>query len=137
LLILLILAAIALFVWWRYRRRPPVAKTILARDLDEIRLDYRQGQADTQAALNAVARLLRRALIAYHGRRETAASTGEAWLEQLAQLVPGAVFSDRQLQWLAHERYRRAGDCEVEALLEACDQWIRHLPREERRHAAD
>ena len=135
LLILLVVAAAAGYAWWRRRRRPAV-KRGLARELDAIRLDYRQGRADERAAVDAATRLLRRALIGYQGRRETAASTGDAWLARLEQLAPEPVFNDQQRQWLARGRYRREAECDVEALLQACEHWIHQLPRESR-HAAN
>ena len=136
LLILLLVAVATGFAWWRRWRRRPAAKPGLARELDAIRADYRQGRADARAAVDAATRLLRRALMGYRGRRETAASTGDAWLAQLEQLAPEPVFSDEQRQWLARGRYRRGAECDVEALLQACDNWIRQLPRESR-HAAN
>ena len=136
LLLAIVMAAVALYIYWHHRCRRPTVKRSLARELETIRSDYRQGDANARLAVNAVARLLRRALIGYRGRRQGAATTGDAWREQLEQLTPGREFSDEQLQWLAHERYRRDAEGDVESLLQACEKWIDQLPRESR-HAAD
>jgi endo-alpha-1,4-polygalactosaminidase (GH114 family) len=125
-----------LFVYWRQRRRRATVKRSLARELAAIRDDYRQGEANARISVNAVARLLRRTLIGYRGRHQAAASTGDAWLEQIGRLTPETVFSQEQLDLLARGRYRRDTECDVEALLQSCEIWIRQLPREGR-HAAD
>ena len=136
LLLGVVIAAAALSVYWRRRRRRPTVKRLLARELEAIRGDYRRGDADARIALDAVARLLRRALIGYRGRRQGAASTGDSLKDQLARLTGEPVFSEQQLQWLARGRYRGEADCDVESLLQACGNWIGQLPRESR-HAAD
>ena len=134
--LLALLAAIAVsLAWWRRRRRHPSARRLLRREVEAMRRGYRQGQADSDSTVTAVARLLRRTLIGYLGRRETAASTGDAWLAQLEQLTPRHGFSPEQLQLLARGRYRRDVDCDVESLLGACEEWVRNLPGEPRRAA--
>lgn len=136
LLLVIGVTVVALFLYWRRRRRRTTMKRSLARELEVIRSDYQRGDADARVAVNAVARLLRRTLIGYRGRRQGAASTGDAWRKQLLQLTPEQVFSDEQLQWLARGRYRHGADGDVESLLRACKDWIDQLPREGR-HAAD
>lgn len=136
-LVVSLFVLLALLVHWlRRRRRYPPLERLSIRELGDIRGDYQAGRADRKAAVGAVARLLRRVLIGYRGRAAAAASTGDAWLGQLEQLVPRQVFSAEQLQLLAHGRYRADADCDVESLLDACEGWIRSLPRG-RRHAAD
>ena len=136
-LLLAFAAVTALLVaGWRRRRRHLATRRLLHREVEALRRGYRQGQADTGSTVMAVARLLRRTLIGYQGRRETAASTGDAWLAQLEELTPQHGFSREQLQLLAHGRYRRDVDCDVESLLGACEEWVRNLPGEPR-HAAD
>jgi hypothetical protein len=136
LLLSLLIAAVVALAWWRRRRRRPSARRLLRRELEAMRRGYRRGNADTGSTVNAVARLLRRTLIGYRGRREAAASTGDAWLAQLEELTPHHGFSPEQLSLLARGRYRPDIDCDVEALLGACEDWIRNLPGEPR-HAAD
>ena len=126
LVILLLLAAGLLWLAWR-RRHQPLAKHSMA-ELEQIRRAYRDGQ-DERATVNAVARLLRRTLISYRGRRLHAATTGANWLAELEQLAPKHGFSPAQLQLLANDRYRARVECDVDSLLQACENWIRKLPR--------
>jgi hypothetical protein len=125
----------AALLWLRNRRRHPPLDRLSIRELGQIRREYDAGRADSGAVVNAVASLLRRVLIGYRGRAAAAASTGEAWRGQLEQLVSRPAFSDEQLQLLARGRYRAGAECDVESLLQACEDWIRSLPRG--RHAAD
>jgi hypothetical protein len=136
LLLLLAALAVAGLLWWRRRRRTPPLSRLSMQELERVRRDYRDGVVDRQATVGSVARLLRRVLIAYRGRDAAAASTGDAWLAQLVELAPQQAFDERQLQWLARQRYRPNADCDVEALLAACEDWMRSLPGEPR-HAAD
>ena len=131
----LLLAAFAWLAWWLWRRRR--ARLSLRREalheLERIRAEYaasarHAGDRDAQA-LRAVASLLRRVLIGYRGRRDSAATTGEDWNRQLRALA-ACGFSAEQLELLAHARYRPACDCDGEALLHACENWIRALPAE-------
>ena len=98
------------------------------REFELIREAHEKGQSE-HATVNAVARLMRRILISYRGREAHAASTGEALLAELEQLAPKHGFSEGQLQLLARERYRAQVDCDVDGLLQACESWIRNLPR--------
>ncbi|HKJ50632.1 MAG TPA: DUF4381 domain-containing protein [Gammaproteobacteria bacterium] len=136
LLPVLVLLLVAALLWLRSRRRHPSFDRLSILELRQIRREYDAGRADSGAVINAVASLLRRVLIGYRGRTVAAASTGGAWLGQLEQLVSRPAFSDQQLQLLARGRYRAETDCDVESLLQACEVWIRSLPRG-RRHAAD
>lgn len=119
----------AAIAWWIVqRRRQPTPKRLSLRELELIRKVYAR-ERDDRAALDAIARLLRRTLISYRGRAAHAASTGEALREQLELLAPRHGFSDGQLRWLSYERYRPNPDCDVDDLLRACERWIRALPR--------
>ena len=136
LLLLLAVLALATLLWLRRRRRNPPLSRLSMLELERVRRDYRDGRVDRRAVVGSVARLMRRVLIAYRGRDAAAASTGDAWLAQLVELSPQQSFDERQLQWLARHRYRPHADCDVEALLAACEAWMRSLPGEPR-HAAD
>lgn len=131
-LLLAIAAALAWLYWQRRRRR-----TLAALALDElarIRAGLDSGEAE-QAAINALAGLLRRLLISYRGRDGYADSTGDAWVAQLRELS-AAGFSDAQFALLGHARYRRDATADVAALLDAGEHWVRSLPREVPRAAA-
>lgn len=124
---LLLLGGIVVLWWYRRRSNPPLARLCM-RELEAIRRAHAAGQSD-HATLNAIARLLRRALISYGGRAQIAASTGTAWRQRLEQLAPHHGFSESQLQLLAYERYRAHPQCDIDGLLRACESWIRQLPR--------
>lgn len=136
--LLLLLAALVLaaLLWWRWRLRNPPLSRLSMRELARIRQDYQAGRVDRRTAVDTLSRLLRRVLIGYRGRAAAASSTGDGWLQQLEELAPRQAFDAEQLQWLARARYRPNADCDVDALLEACEGWMRALPRGPR-HVAD
>ena len=136
LLLLFFALAAAPLWWWRRRLRNPPLSQLSIRELAQIRQDYRDGRVDRRAAVDTLARLLRRILIGYRGRDAAASSTGDDWLAQLEELAPRQAFSAEQLQWLARGRYRRDSECDIDALLAASETWMRSLPSEAR-HAAN
>jgi DNA-binding PucR family transcriptional regulator len=121
-------AALAL-PWLRRRYRHQPLSRLTLREFELIREAHADGQS-AQATVSQVARLLRRVLISYRGRERHAASTGEDWLAELEQLAPRHGFSDDQLRLLTRDRYRAQLDGDVDGLLQACEKWIRNLPRE-------
>ena len=124
--LLLLLGLVVIWLIWR-RHHQPLPKLSL-RELEIIRRARADGQSEN-ATINAVARLLRRTLISYYGRETQAATTGAAWTEQLQRLAPRRGFSERQLRLLSYDRYQANPDCDVDGLLQACESWIRNLPR--------
>ncbi|MCP4332677.1 MAG: DUF4381 domain-containing protein [Gammaproteobacteria bacterium] len=128
-LALALLVALLLLVPWLVRRiRHKPVKRLCLRELQDIRQKMALGQAK-KTVVGDTATLLRRAVMAYRGRSGFAASTGDDWLQQLQNLVPAQRFSQAQLDLLAHHRYRRDFECDLDSLLEACERWIRALPR--------
>ena len=134
LLLLSILLLVMLPRLWRWLRRQP-PKRVALRQLESIRRDYREGRGD-KLVLGEIAALLRRVTISYYGRRATAASTGEQWLRQLQGLAPGQGFSEQHYELLTRGRYRPQAQCDIDALLLACEQWLRKLPRSRNRVSA-
>jgi hypothetical protein len=130
LLALLLLVGALLLPWLFRRLRHKPVRRLSLQELQGIRQKL-AAQEDRDIAVREVAALLRRTVIAYHGRRGYAASTGDQWLQQLQELATGQRFSEEQLALLGHNRYRRDFDCDVEGLLQACERWIRALPRSE------
>ena len=128
-LLLALLMLAGLLLWWllHRRRHPPLTRTCLD-ELDSIRRAHGAGQSD-HATLGAITRLLRRTLISHGNRATEAAITGTAWIQRLQQLSPRHGFSEAQLHLLAYERYRANPDCDIDGLLQACESWIRNLPR--------
>jgi hypothetical protein len=133
-LALLVLLALLLPHLLRWLRHKPV-KRLSLRQLEQIRRDHRQGQND-RVVLGEITRLLRRVTISYYGRAATAATTGEQWLRQLQQLAPGKGFSAEQLELLTRDRYRAQAEFDIDALLLACERWLRGLPRSGNRVSA-
>ncbi len=134
--LLALVFALVLVAGWLYRRhRNPPLRRLTLRQLQSIRQKRLDGQND-RATINAVARLLRRTLISYRGRTSQAASTGTAWTGEVKRLSPRHGFDQAQLQLLARERYRQQANCDVDELLRACEDWIRHLPRKVARVSA-
>lgn len=134
-LLALLLVILALACWWllhRLRRRS-ISRSSLG-EFQRIREAHRDGQPGSET-IRQIAALLRRVLISYRGRDEAGASTGAGWMRAIAELASGNVFSEQQLQLLAHDRYRRDCDCDIESLLEASEAWIRALPGD-KDHAA-
>ncbi|NCF34981.1 MAG: DUF4381 family protein [Gammaproteobacteria bacterium] len=128
LVLLLVLLTLAL-PWLRRRYRHQPLSRLTLREFELIREAHADGQS-AQATVSQVACLLRRVLISYRGRERHAASTGEDWLAELEQLAPRHGFSDDQLRLLTRDRYRAQLDGDVDGLLQACEKWIRNLPRE-------
>ena len=125
LLILLLLWLLPrLLRWLKYK---PL-KSLSLTELERIRVDHKQGLTDKEV-LNQVAALLRRVSISFCGREQSAAITGEQWLVQLRRLAPDNSFSEVQLEWLAHARYRAHTELDVDSLLLAAERWLRALPR--------
>jgi hypothetical protein len=133
--LLLLLVLLVILVWAiRWIRHKPLRRLSL-HELERIRQRHASGLSD-KAVLGDIAVLLRRTLISYHGRDACAASAGEAWIEQLQHVAPQQGFSSEQLQLLTRDRYKPDYACDIENLLQACERWLRALPRSEPRVSA-
>lgn len=133
--LLLLIVLLVILVWAiRWIRHKPLRRLSL-RELERIRQRHDSGSSD-KAVLADIAVLLRRTLISYHGRDSFAASAGDAWIEQLQQVAPQQGFNDEQLQLLSRDRYKADCSCDIESLLQACERWLRALPRSEPRVSA-
>jgi len=133
LLLLLMLLVILFWVIRRIKQKP--LRRLCLRELERIRQQRDSGLSDSDV-LGDIAVLLRRALISYHGRDAYAASTGDAWIKQLQQVVPRHGFDSAQLQLLARDRYKPGCRYDIENLLLSCERWLRALPRREPRVSA-
>ena len=124
-----LLLVLGLLTPWLIRRlRYKPVKRLSLGELETIRNGFHSGQGKHDVIKDTAA-LLRRTLIAYRGREGFAASTGNVWTVQLQELVAGEKFSQAQLQLLGHHRYQRDSDCDIDELLQACERWMRALPR--------
>jgi hypothetical protein len=135
LVLLLVLVLLVILLWTLRRTRQKPLRRLSLRELERIRQQHDSGLSDS-AVLGDIAVLLRRTLISYHGRDAYAASTGEAWIKQLQQVVPRDAFNSEQLQLLAHDRYKSDCRYDIENLLLSCERWLRALPRREPRVSA-
>jgi hypothetical protein len=135
-LALLLLLGLLVILLWAIRRigQKPLRRLSL-RELERIRQQHDSGLSDS-AVLGSIAVLLRRTLISYHGRADYAASTGEAWIKQLQQVVPRHGFDSAQLKLLACDRYKPDCTADIENLMLSCERWLRALPRREPRVSA-
>ena len=133
LLILLILICLSLPWWIRRIRQKPLRQSSLSQ-LQQIKQEHRNGLSD-KLIIEKVSTLLRRVLISYRGRDGNAASTGDSLLVQLASLAGTEIFSQEQLDLLASARYQAEPDCDINAMLQTCESWIKALPRG--RHVSD
>jgi hypothetical protein len=126
-----LLLVIAILLRWAIRRiRHKPLKRICLQELQGIRKNLASGE-NAKTVLADTAALLRRTLLAYQGRVGFAATSGDDWLRQLQNLGQGQVFSEVQLELLGHGRYQREFECDIEDLLQACERWMRALPRSE------
>jgi mannitol-1-phosphate/altronate dehydrogenase len=126
-LLLGLLLAIVMLLRWAIRRiRHKPLKRLCLQELQGIRDNLASGQSRKTVLADTTA-LLRRTLLAYHGRAGFAATTGDDWLQQLQDLAQG--FDEVQLELLGRGRYQREFECDIEGLLQACERWIRALPR--------
>jgi hypothetical protein len=117
----------ALLVWVLRRR----ARTRLHRAaLAELRR-LAQGYATTRdphALAAELSVLLRRLVLARCPRAQVAGVAGAAWLELLDGLSPRAPLDSAARRALLEAPYRRGAPCDADALITACERWLRALP---------
>lgn len=111
----------------RWLRWKPVKKLSL-RELDRIRDKLNNGESD-QSVAQEISILLRRTVISYSGRAVGASTTGESWVEQLKQLTGEECFTAEQNEWLKIGQYQPSVRCEMQTMLQSCENWIKALPR--------
>lgn len=123
LLAALVLALLALGLWqlrcaWRRRRR----RAALHAELAALAAAHARG-GDDAALARGLSALLRRAAL----RREPAAAAlhGEAWLDFLERIAPGALAREHA-EALQRATYAPHAHLEATALLAACARWLDH-----------
>lgn len=127
LLILLIIGFPRLLRWIKQCSN----KKLALREFQRIRKIYDQ-RRDQKQLVGELSILLRRTIIGYYGRANIAGLTGEKWIRQLNALPQQSLFSEEQQELLINGQYRRDADFDVEALLQASENWIKALPRNSR-----
>ena len=126
LILLLISVAVGLYWAWRARRQP--LKRQALRELGKIRRHF-EGGAATSRILADVGVLVRRTAISRSGRETVAGLSGDAWRERIVAMSAEPAFDAGQLELLSRGRYQRNPPADVDALLAACERWLRSLPR--------
>ena len=127
LLISVVLLVIYLPRLLRWLRWKPV-KTLSLRELARIRADKDSG-LDDQRVSQEISILLRRTVISYCGRATGASLSGKNWVAQLGQLAGDDCFTAEQNQWLSVGQYQASVQCDMQQLLQSCENWIKALPR--------
>ena len=123
-LVILIIIAPRLYRLARHRSM----KKRAIRAFSQIKMRF-QDDRDQRQLLADLSSLLRRSMMAYQGRRQTAALTGDAWVRQLTELVGESCFSEEQQRLLSCGQYAREIQIDHDAMLESCQRWIKALPR--------
>jgi len=131
LLALLVLAAVALLVWFVRRRIKRVdLYQVSLQELDDIRTRYAE-DPDAQRLAADLSRLLRRVAITLRPEAEVAGLTGKEWLAWLDAQVDGSKFSDGAGRFLEEGAYRPAGELQdAQALLSVVENWLKKVTRE-------
>ena len=128
----LLLILVGIFIFYaprllRWLRWKPV-KTLSLRELERIRADMHNG-LEQQLVWQNISILMRRTVISYCGRASGAGITGNAWVEQLNQLSASECFTPEQNEWLSVGQYQASAQCDMEAMLHSCENWLNALPR--------
>jgi hypothetical protein len=128
-LLLVMLVMLILVTPWLYRliRYRSMRKRV-EKAFSQIKMRFEK-DSDQRRLLADLSSLLRRSMMAYEGRRQTAALTGEAWVRRLTELVGVSCFSEEQQRLLSHGQYARDLQIDHDAMLESCQCWIKALPR--------
>jgi hypothetical protein len=128
----LLLILVFLFIFYaprilRWLRWKP-AKKVALRELARIRAEMNEG-LDQQQVSQQISILLRRTAISYCGRAVGASITGKQWVEQLNQLSGNESFTAEQNEWLIVGQYQPSAACDLQAMLQSCENWLNALPR--------
>jgi len=118
-----LLGLLALAVAWHLRTRPlrRFRKAVLA-ELQQIEADHTQTHI-TQAALQAVSGLLRRAAMSARPRSEEAGQVGREWLQHLDNLGNTNRFTAGPGQVLVSQLYAENAEVRMEPLFELVREW--------------
>lgn len=122
--IVLLFALPHLWRWMRHRSMKKLSKT----EFRQIVKGFEQHH-DQRRLVAELSALLRRIVMSYRGRYQSAGLTGSEWLKQILGLVETPCFSDGQQQLLTSGQYARDIDVDSDALINSCERWIEALPR--------
>lgn len=127
LLMLLIVLGVGWPYFWRWLKHKSVKKLSIA-EFEKITKTFDQKE-DKRRLVGELSTLLKRILMSYRGRHDTAALSGKNWVEHLNELVAEPCFSDKEEALLAQGQYQRDPDFDIQSLIQNCERWINALPR--------
>jgi hypothetical protein len=125
---LLVAAALGVWLWRRWQRRPLGLKRAALIELDAIRADY-QRTKDPLAALQRLSVLMRRLALSLRPRTDVAGKHGTEWLRILDGLSGNAAFSTGVGAVLAHGPYAPRVDSDLAPLFDLCARTIGAVSR--------
>lgn len=127
LLPILLLLFIAL-LWWLYKKMTEKNALKSAKNLLE---QIKAAQEDDLQQLQQLSSWLRRVSMSVSGRKMVAGLTGDKWLQKLDESVDGSPFSEGIGRCLANAHYRKKlpDGCDIPALTELCEQWLKGQKR--------
>ena len=133
-ILLLIIALTPRFIRW-LKHKP--LKTHVQHEFSQIKNNYQQHKND-QRLIKEISVFLRRAVMSYTSRYDTASLTGKHWLQQLNALTAQAYFNQQLQDTLTHGPYTAQVNIPSQELLNACDNWVKALPKKQlnAKHAA-
>jgi len=100
------------------------------RELGALRRQFFAG-GDARDLLAGLSVLLRRTAISLFPRAETAALTGDAWLQWLDARAGRELFSRGAARAIADAPYRPSADADARAVLSACEAWLALMSQDE------
>lgn len=135
LLLLSLLILYVLFVWVTKWLQPKLNKSAKV-EVDKVLAAWQQHQ-NAHRLVQQMSQTIRRIGISYLTREEYAGLVGEAWYQQVNQLVQNNPFSDQVIKLLIHAPYQKKpelDDAQVAQLIAETQSWVQALPL---RSAAD
>lgn len=105
------------------------ARNLALIEFKTIQQQYKS-QHNSQILVQSLSVLLRRICMTYDSRENSASLTGTAWINKLNNINPQQRFSDELITILLTAPYKKQYEFNVQALLDQCEAWINHLPKE-------
>jgi len=130
LLIIILVAAAIIFTprLIKKLKHQPASKQALA-EFKKIQQQY-QSQKNNQLLAQSLSVLLRRICMTYDSRQNSASLTGQAWIDKLNAINPEHSFSAELITALLTAPYKEQPEFNARQLLDQCETWIQHLPKE-------